>query len=176
MQPGGATQCCSQAQQELLLAELLLCAGMSRAQRFAPSGASGSRRTAAEWEHACSSLLGAGDRLAALALPGPSEGVVRCYIKRSSNLLGMSAHFELRLEASDELLAVAHKRVNGAASCYDIRLSSGAHGSGSSTPSSGPSYSGGSGTSRNSSSSGGGDSAQAHVVGKVRMTCAHSWH
>jgi hypothetical protein len=81
-------------------------------------------------------LLNAGDRLAVLQLPGPSSGVVRCYIKCVSNRLGMGQHFELRLESTDECLAVARRRVKSATSSYVIGLAGSSCSSGSSTPSS----------------------------------------
>jgi hypothetical protein len=81
-------------------------------------------------------LLNAGDRLAVLQLAGPSTGVVRCYIKRVSNLLGMGQHFELRLESTDECLAVARRRVKSATSSLIIGLPGSSCSSGSSTPSS----------------------------------------
>jgi len=112
-------------------------------------------------------LLNTGDRLAALQLPGPSSGVVRCFIKRSSNLLGFGQHFELRLESTDECLAVARRRVKSATSSYVIGLSSSscaaACSSGSSTPSGSPSHHEG-GSSSSSSSLRRDD---PEVVGKV---------
>jgi hypothetical protein len=81
-------------------------------------------------------LLNAGDRLAVLQLAGPSTGVVRCYIKRVSNLLGMGQHFELRLESTDECLAVARRRLKSATSSFIIGLPGSSCSSGSSTPSS----------------------------------------
>lgn len=93
-------------------------------------------RTTCQWEQEAMALLNAGDRLAVLQLPGPSSGVVRCYIKRISNLLGMGQHFELRLESTDECLAVARRRVKSATSSYVIGLTSSGCSSGSSTPTS----------------------------------------
>jgi hypothetical protein len=92
-------------------------------------------------------LLSAGDRLAVLQLAGPSSGVVRCYIKRISGLLGMGQHFELRLESTDECLAIARRRVKSATSSFVIGLSASTCSSGSSTPSSNPSQHGGSNSS-----------------------------
>lgn len=80
--------------------------------------------------------LNAGDRLAVLQLAGPSTGIVRCYIKRISNLLGMGQHFELRLESTDECLAVARRRMKSATSSFIIGLPGSSCSSGSSTPSS----------------------------------------
>ncbi len=107
-------------------------------------------------------LLAAGDRLAVLQLPGPSIGVVRCYVKRISNLLGVAQHFELRLEATDECLAVARRRVKSATSSYVIGLSGSAcSSSGTSTPSSAPSQ-------HEGSSGGSLRRDDPEVVGKVR--------
>lgn len=112
-------------------------------------------------------LLGAGDRLAALQLPGPSNGVVRCYIKRTKGLLGLAPVCELRLESSDEVLAVAHHSLKVTGSCFHISLGSSSCGSGSgcSTPSSSPSLHGGSGD----SSTSGRD--EQELVAKVRLGC-----
>lgn len=129
-------------------------------------------RTTAQWEQEAMALLTAGDRLAALQLPGPSSGVVRCYIKRISNLLGVAQHFELRLEATDECLAVARRRVKSATSSYVIGLSGSAGGcssSGTSTPSSAPSQhdcSSGSSLRRD----------DPEVIGKVRQGHPHDHH
>lgn len=146
--------------------------------RLAPNSGSAGSRSAAQWEQDCSALLSIGDRLGALQLPGPSSGIVRCFIRRSSNLLGVATLYELRLESTDELLAVAHKRLGSAASCFDISLAAspgGWGGSGCSTPSSSPSVNGGgSGSSAGPGPAGGiggsigGEPQRQLLVGKVR--------
>lgn len=124
-----------------LLYPSIVCSCASRTWccscRLQPSSYS---RSTAQWEQEAMALLNTGDRLAALQLPGPSSGVVRCFIKRSSNLLGFGQHFELRLESTDECLAVARRRVKSATSSYVIGLSSSSCSSGSSTPSGSPSH------------------------------------
>jgi hypothetical protein len=138
--------------------------------RLQPSSYS---RTTAQWEQEAMALLTAGDRLAVLQLPGPSTGVVRCYIKRISNMLGVAQHFELRLEATDECLAVARRRVKSATSSYFIGLSGSGCGSnsGSSTPSS----------ARSQQQLDNGSSSplrrdDPEVVGKVRTDCSVAIH
>lgn len=140
---------------------LLLCEMLSFIPyRLQPSSYT---RSTAQWEQEAMALLSAGDRLAALQLPVPSTGVVKCYIKRVSNLLGLNQQFELRLESTDECLAVARRRMKSATSSYIIGLSSCS--SGSSTPSSSSGHDG-------SSSGGGGGASSLRrddpvVVGKV---------
>eukprot|EP00878_Enallax_costatus_P040693 GHUV01047042.1.p1 GENE.GHUV01047042.1~~GHUV01047042.1.p1 ORF type:complete len:282 (+),score=98.28 GHUV01047042.1:171-1016(+) len=90
--------------------------------RFINGHATNSSRTPAEWQSQFTSLLAAGDRLAALELPGPSSGIIQCYIKRNTGLLGMAPSFELRIEVSDESLAVARKRKKSAKSSYLISM------------------------------------------------------
>lgn len=158
----GVLACPPQAGSDKPVAHVLLCAC-----RLQPSSYS---RTTGQWEQEAMALLIAGDRLAVLQLPGPSSGVVRCYVKRVSGLLGMGQHFELRLESTDECLAVARRRVKSASSSYIIGLTSSGCRSGSSTPCSDPSQHGGGRAGSSGSSGGGGSSLRRddpEVVGKV---------
>lgn len=101
----------------VLLRAYVLCA-----HRLVNGHASSSCRTVAEWHSEFTTLLAAGNKLAALELPGPSNGVVQCYVQRTAGLLGMAPNFELRVEASDELLAVARKRKKSTSSSYLISM------------------------------------------------------
>lgn len=91
---------------------------------LATGHASHASRTAAEWRTEFLATLSSGQKLAALQLPGPSNGVVQCYVKRISGLLGVRDTFEVRLEASDQLLAVARRRKKSATSSYLISMGS----------------------------------------------------
>lgn len=82
--------------------------------------------SAAEWQAAAEATGAAGDGAGALLLPGPSNGLVRCYLVVHKGLLGLSPWYELRLEASDALLAVARRRSKGTASVYHIMAGGGA--------------------------------------------------
>ncbi|KAF8067363.1 LIMR family protein [Scenedesmus sp. PABB004] len=92
------------------------------ATRLLASGHAGSApRTAAEWQAAFAAASARGDRAGALSLPGPSGGAVQCYVRRVAGPLGVGGSaYELRLEATDELLAVARRRVKSARSSYLI--------------------------------------------------------
>lgn len=85
---------------------------------LATGHASTASRTAAEWQADFKAAGCSGDKLAALQLPGPSSSIVQCYVRRINGLLGMAPSFELRLESSDELLAVARRRKKSATSSY----------------------------------------------------------
>jgi hypothetical protein len=87
---------------------------------LATGHASTASRTAAEWQADFKAAACSGDKLAALQLPGPSSSIVQCYVRRINGLLGMAPSFELRLESSDELLAVARRRKKSATSSYLI--------------------------------------------------------
>lgn len=87
---------------------------------LATGHASAASRTAAEWQAEFKAAVSSGDKLAALHLPGPSSSIVQCYVRRINGMLGMAPSFELRLESSDELLAVARRRKKSATSSYLI--------------------------------------------------------
>ncbi|WIA33238.1 hypothetical protein OEZ86_006380 [Tetradesmus obliquus] len=92
-----------------------------KATRLLATGhASAASRTAAEWQAEFKAAVSSGDKLAALHLPGPSSSIVQCYVRRINGMLGMAPSFELRLESSDELLAVARRRKKSATSSYLI--------------------------------------------------------
>jgi hypothetical protein len=145
-----------------------LIALVSVLRRLAPSSYS---RTTGQWEQEAMALLNSGDRLAVLQLPGPSSGVVRCYVKRVSNLLGMGQNFELRLECTDDCLAIARRRVKSATSSYVIGLAGSSCSSGSSTPSSHGHHEGSSSPSAASLRR-----DDPEVVGKVSPRLGHNQH
>lgn len=92
--------------------------------RLLPSGhVSSTCRTPGDWIAALTAALQAGDHRAALKLPGPSDGLAQCYVRRLPQLLGSSQCFELRTERGNQLLATARRRVKAAGSSYLLSAS-----------------------------------------------------
>jgi hypothetical protein len=99
---------------------MTVCGYACACRLLATGHASAASRTAAEWLAEFKAAASSGDKLAALNLPGPSSSIVQCYVRRVTGLLGMAPSFELRLESTDELLALARRRKKSATSSYLI--------------------------------------------------------
>lgn len=77
-------------------------------------------RILAAWEVELKQLIASNMRDEALHRPAPSQGLIRCYITRSKNLLGTHCSFELYLENGHVFLLAARRRKKSKVSSYVI--------------------------------------------------------
>lgn len=57
-------------------------------------------RSVATWESELKHLISSGRRDEAVRRPGPSDGLVRCYLKRVKNFFGTHCSFQVRVGAA----------------------------------------------------------------------------
>lgn len=80
------------------------------------------QRTAAAWETELKQLLSSGRRVDAVARAAPSEGLVRCYVRRVKNFFGTHCSFQMHLENGDVFLLAARRRKKSKVSSYVISM------------------------------------------------------
>eukprot|EP00197_Chlamydomonas_leiostraca_P007276 CAMPEP_0202868270 /NCGR_PEP_ID=MMETSP1391-20130828/10614_1 /ASSEMBLY_ACC=CAM_ASM_000867 /TAXON_ID=1034604 /ORGANISM="Chlamydomonas leiostraca, Strain SAG 11-49" /LENGTH=428 /DNA_ID=CAMNT_0049548413 /DNA_START=313 /DNA_END=1599 /DNA_ORIENTATION=- len=78
------------------------------------------QRNAAAWEAELKQLISSGRRNEAVSRVAPSEGMVRCYVRRVKNFFGTHCSFQMHLENGDVFLLAARRRKKSKVSSYVI--------------------------------------------------------
>ncbi|KAL6764994.1 tubby C-terminal-like domain-containing protein [Haematococcus lacustris] len=89
---------------------------------LAPTMILSTERSISAWEQQLKQLIASGQREAAVKLPAPSAGMVRCYIKRVKNFFGTHCSFQMHLDAGDVFLLAARRRKKSKVSSYVVSL------------------------------------------------------
>eukprot|EP00798_Chlamydomonas_sp_ICE-L_P006895 gene6895-30873_t len=72
------------------------------------------------WETELKQMIGSKNRLEAIFRTAPSEGLVKCYLKRVKNFFGTHCSFQMHLESGDVFLLAARRRKKSKVSSYVI--------------------------------------------------------
>lgn len=79
-------------------------------------------KTTAAWEAELKQLIGSSKRMDAVYRPAPSDGLVKCYVKRVKNFFGTHCSFQMHMENGDIFLLAARRRKKSKVSSYIISL------------------------------------------------------
>eukprot|EP00195_Chlamydomonas_chlamydogama_P011442 CAMPEP_0202901248 /NCGR_PEP_ID=MMETSP1392-20130828/14147_1 /ASSEMBLY_ACC=CAM_ASM_000868 /TAXON_ID=225041 /ORGANISM="Chlamydomonas chlamydogama, Strain SAG 11-48b" /LENGTH=473 /DNA_ID=CAMNT_0049587785 /DNA_START=24 /DNA_END=1445 /DNA_ORIENTATION=+ len=77
-------------------------------------------KSVAAWETELKHMIASSNRDEAVHRPAPSEGLVRCYVKRVKNFFGTHCSFQMHLDNGDVFLLAARRRKKSKVSSYVI--------------------------------------------------------
>lgn len=80
-------------------------------------------RSVSTWEADVKHLIASQHRADAVFRPAPSEGLIKCYVKRVKNFFGTHCSFQMHLENGDVFLLAARRRKKSKVSSYVISQS-----------------------------------------------------